>query len=60
MTDSMGQSPASHEGTYLEPDERTEEVVNPVIHTYGRLIRPDCDRCGTNLGGGDCPKCGGI
>ena len=27
MTNSTGESPASHEGTYLEPDARDDEVL---------------------------------
>ncbi len=27
MTNPTGESPASHEGTYLEPDERDNEVL---------------------------------
>jgi hypothetical protein len=38
---------------YAAPDDDA-----PRVHTYGRLVLLDCDRCGTNLGGGDCPKCG--
>ncbi len=40
--------------------ERVREDRLKGENTYGRLVRPDCPCCGTNLGGGDCPKCGGI
>ncbi len=38
---------------------KPDEPDAPKIHTYSRLVRPDCDRCGTNLRG-NCPKCYGM
>ncbi len=39
MTNPTGESPASHEGTYLEPDERDDEVLTMTRRDLRILLR---------------------
>ncbi|KKM99349.1 hypothetical protein LCGC14_1148750 [marine sediment metagenome] len=41
--DAMGDSPASHEGTYLEPDERDDEVLTLTRRQLRIIIREFLD-----------------
>ena len=43
MNDPTGQSPASHEGTYLEPDERDDEVLTMTRRQLRIIMREYLD-----------------